>query len=273
MVTAFPSDFYIEFNGTILNTKAYNVDSFLPGTPAKRGENLSIPFLDGKRFVEKRFDERVITLNMWVRGVDTSGKVPAGKTPKQVLEENVETLKALFASPIGQVSFKYMMKDGTTYRKAMVEVANVIEFERMGSTAKFSVDLVLADPFFYAESYTSDKKNLTVTPYSWTHNNPGSAIAKKMEIILTGSLQEPKIENTTAGVWLQYNGTIASGETVTIDTKNFTIMKGTENMIAGMTHYGSQEWFMLYSGANSMKVTCNGTPDGSVELKYYAPYF
>ena len=270
-----PSDCYYEINGTVLNTLAYNIETFPESIPARRGENLGIPFLDGKRFVKKHFEERTVTLNMWVRGRDADGNPVPGKTERQVLEENTETLKKLFGAPRGQAAFRYKLKDGSTWRKALAEVVNVISFnkEMSGTVARFSVDLLLADPYFYAESYTTDTKPISATPTEWTHNNPGSAPAKKMLITFSGSLAAPKLENVSAGVWIQYNATIGSGETVIFDLENYTITKGSTNMISVLKHQGDPAWFLLDPGNNSLKVTCDEAPSGSVEIKYYAPYF
>jgi phage-related protein len=270
-----PADCYYEFNGTVLNTLAYNIETYPESLPARRGDNLEIPFLDGRRFVQKHFEQRVITLNMWVRGRDTDGNPVAGKSERRALEENTETLKRLFGAPRAQVPFRYKLKDGATYRKALVEIVNVVEFakEMSGGVARFSVDLLLADPFFYAESYTTDTQSITATPTEWIHTNPGTAPAKKMTIKFSGSLVNPKLENVSAGIWVQYNATIAGGETVTIDTENFTVLKGSTNMISVLKHQGDPAWFLLDPGGNLLKVTCDSAPSGSVEIKYYAPYF
>ena len=274
-MSVIPADCYYEFNGTVLNTMAYNIETYPEIVPPRRGENLGVPFLDGRRFVQKHFEQRTIPLNMWVRDKNVDGNPVPGKTEKQVLEENTSALKQLFGAPRGQVSFRYKLRDGATWRKAMVEVVNIITFDKIaaGLAAKFSVDLLLADPFFYAETYTTDPETLTVTPHEWTHNNPGTAPAKKMLITFSGSLAAPKLENVSTGVWVQYNTTIAGGETVVIDTENFTVMKGATNMISVLKHQGDPAWFLLDPGNSNMKVTCDETPSGSVEIKYYAPYF
>jgi hypothetical protein len=274
-MATFPADLQYEFNGTVLNTMAYNIETYPESVPARRGENLSVPFLDGRRFVQKHFEQRTISLNMWVRDRDVDGNPVPGKTERQVLEENTTALKKLFGAPRGQVAFRYKLRDGTTWHKAMVEVVNIITFEKItgGLAAKFSVDLFLADPFFYAEAYTTDAKALTATPTEWTHANPGTAVAKKILITLAGSLNTPKLENVSAGVWIMYNGVIGGGETVIIDTTNFTVYKGATNMISVLKHQGDPAWFLLDPGNSSLKVTCGEVPTGNIEIKYYAPYF
>ena len=58
---------YWTVDGTDLNTLAYNVESKASrlNVPPVRGENVLIPYRDGRAWQPKRPDERLITLSMW----------------------------------------------------------------------------------------------------------------------------------------------------------------------------------------------------------------
>lgn len=265
----------ILINGVSLVSKRWNVTSIPEGIPAKRGENISIPYLDGRRFVKKNYDERRETLNMYVLPFDESGNVPSEKTLSEQLEENVEYLKRLFGSSINLLEYRKKMMDGT-WRKAYAEVSSVIQFERKTETSRyriFSVELLFPDPFFYDEAATAETFNPNLSTFSCTHNNKGIAMAKKMKIELTGGLINPKLINETTGVWFQINQSITAGTTVTLDTEKFEITDNLgNNLIHTIIHSGDPIWMIIASGDNSLKVICDSTPNGAITFKYNAHY-
>jgi hypothetical protein len=265
----------LQFGGVSLIDQRWGI-TFIPDTiPARRGENIVVPYLDGARFVKKNYDQRTETINMWVTPYDQTGVIPSGKTPKQQLEENMDYLKSLFGSPVGLVAYRKQMDNGS-WRTANVEVSNAIEFTKPDDFSihrVFSVELRFPDPFFYAEIATSD----TITPnsaaYSITHINPGTAVAKKLLIFNNGGLVNPKIENLDLGVWAKINSSIASGAIVTVDTGGFAVTDSNGNdLIQTFAHSGDPAWMLLKPGVNNMKLTCDETPTGNISLQYFAPY-
>ena len=266
----------ILINGISLVSKRWNITLIPESIPAKRGENVSVPYLDGRRFVKKNYDERREILNMYVLPFDESGMVPAGKTIRQQLEENIEYLKWLFGSSGRLLEYRKKMIDDT-WRKAYVEVTSVIQFDRKteGSNYRiFSVELLFPEPFFYDETETSDIVSPDQSTYSFVHNNKGTAMAKKMSIELSGGLINPKIINETMGVWFQVNQSITAGTTVTLDTEKFEVTDNNgNNLIHTIIHSGDPIWMIFASGDKSLKVICDSTPNGTITFKYNAHYF
>ena len=264
------------FNGVSLNTPAWSVATELSkgiGAPAKRGSNLKVPYAFGERYRTKMFEPRVVSLPMAVRGIDkTTGLIPAGKTEKEQLFENIDYLSGVFTTRT-QAALRRTWPDGTTIREAQAEVVSELSIPpRVPLLTKFIVDFYLADPFFYGLTQTNQLTTVDSNPETWTHTNPGTAPAIKMTITLTGPLTAPKLENLSNGVWIQYNGAIGNGETVVINTTAFTMMKGAMNMISALRHQGSPFWFILERGSNSLKATCDSAPSGSLRIQYYPAY-
>ena len=59
------------FKGVDLCTKAWyveNVDGL--GPPGFRGEDLTLPYRYGTKYIKKKYNSKSIILNMWVAGVD-----------------------------------------------------------------------------------------------------------------------------------------------------------------------------------------------------------
>jgi len=264
------------FNSVSLNTLAWSVATEVSkgiGVPAKRGSNLKVPYAYGERYRAKMFDPRVISLPMAMRGVDkTTGLIPPGKTEKDQLFENIDYLSGVFTTRT-QAALRRTWPDGTTIREAQAEVISELDIPpTVPLLTKFVVDFYLADPFFYGLTQKDEPTAIGATPKTWTHTNPGTAPAVKMTITLTGPLSAPKLENLSNGVWLQYNGAIGAGESVVINTAAFTMTKGATNMISALRHQGSPLWMILERGSNSMKVTCDAAPSGSVRMQYYPAY-
>jgi len=262
------------FDSEPLQTKAwgiYEVSDGL-GTPGFRNENIQIPYQDGKRWIKKRYSDRVLTFLMWVRSVDPStGAIPSGKTLNQVLSENIDRLSQLFGSP-GQHILAKEMPDGTT-REAAVEILRPVKFSRKThGLTKFALEISMADPFFYGTELYSDQQLILLPTFAWVHTNPGTAPATKISLVLTGPLESPKLECLETGTWVQYQGNIALGETVTIDVSDFTCEKDGLNMISAVKHAGDANWLMLSAGDNHLILTSSVT-GGSCQILYYPAYF
>lgn len=262
------------YNGVELNTKAWNVINIAEGigTPGYRGNNIQIPFQHGKRWIKKRFNEREIMLPMWVKGLDPlTGKIPDGKSLATTLDENIDYLTSVFGKE-GQHVLRRTLYDGTI-REASAEVYSPVTFiKKLPGYAVFSVEFLLVDPFFYSIYKDVKTKSISSTSVEWTYNNSGTAPVTNAVITLNGPLVSPKIENLNNNVWLQYHGNISTGESVVIDTGDFTCIKGSRNMIAAIKHGGDAYWMILESGVNSLKITTD-TTGGTAKIEYYPAYF
>jgi phage-related protein len=258
------------WDGVELNTAAWWVAEVPEGigTPALRGSNIKMPLSHGSKYVPKRYDERTILMPMYVLPKSTAG-VYGGI---EQLDTNIDYLSGLFGRR-GQKVLKRIMADGTE-RTATAEIMQSISFNRSNPGAvKFAVEFLLTDPFFYGTTATTETIEVDGTE-TWTHSNPGTAPNMKAEITFTGPLTSPKILNNTTGVWVQYNGTINTGDTVIIDCANFTCMLEGETALTSFRHGGDMNWFPIEPGDNNMVLTCTGSSAGSAaSISYYPAYF
>lgn len=262
------------FGGVNLNTKAWSVIEVPEGigTPGLRGSNLQVPFQNGKRWIKKRYDERVVMLPMWVRGVDPlTGKVPSDQSETETLYDNIDYLSSVFGKR-GQHILKRTLPDGTV-REAIAEIYRPVSFaKKQAGFAKFAVEFLLADPFFYALENTQDTQAIDSTSYEWSHSNSGTAPVTNAIITLTGPLDSPKLECFDSGLWFQYQGIIGDGESVVINTRDFSCEKGNSNMLSAIRHGGDAYWLILEAGYNQLRLT-NGATGGNIKIEYYPAYF
>ena len=230
------------------------------GIPKFRGKDLQVPFQHGNRWLKKRFDSRKVVLSMWIKGTDRAD-----------LDDNIDVFLKAIGKP-GLHTLNRTLRSGET-RLAQAEVCSEIHFVRKNpGYAKFALELELPDPFFYATDQATEAKAVVSSPITWTHLNTGSAPATNMVITLEGPLSNPVLRNKNSGIWIQYVGTILSGESVILDAKYYTCLQGDQNMISIVKHGGDAFWMILDAGDNSMELETE-TIGGSISIAYYPAFY
>ena len=251
------------FNGISLSARGkWDVENVIEGIgiPKFRGNDLSVPFQHGNRWIKKRFDSRKVVLSMWIKGTDRAD-----------LDDHIDAFLTAIGNP-GLHTLSRTLRSGET-RQAQAELCAEIHFVRKNpGYAKFALELELADPFFYGTGKATDVKTVVSSPITWTHVNAGTAPTTSMVITLEGPLSNPVLKNSSTGVWIQYVGTILSGESVVLDTKHYTCLQGEDNMISIVKHGGDAYWMILDAGNNNLELETD-VIGGRVTIEYYPAYF
>lgn len=242
--------------GLTLNTYAFNI-STLGGTrlspPPLRGSDLEVPYRHGQVALPRYVGPQTITLGMWVQGTQRDGSAP----------------------PIGTSNYLQFIKNFRTLRKALWSVNEYDltktfynnDLELVTATAKarfagglqpsmqgrahgtFTVDLLLANPFFYAPVKTH---NATVGASSV--ELAGDFSTTNIEIVFSGAAT---IKNLTNDVSITTTGAC------TVQVMDGIVSSGVQ-----VTHSGSPQLFVLNDGVNSLQVT-----GASATIKYREAYF
>ncbi len=230
------------------------------GLPKYRGNDIQVPFYDGKRWIKKRFDSRRLILAMWIKGKD-----------KRDLDQNIDSfLKVVGMS--GTHTLQRVMRNGEI-RTAQAELISGINFVvKNPGYAKFALELELSDPFFYGSDLITDEYVITDINQTIVIENPGTAPITKVKITLNGPMDSPKITNAENKIWLQYQRSISSGESIIINTNDYSCLKDGDNYISALAHGGDPRWLILESGNNQLEIEA-GTTDGSIAFEYYPAYF
>jgi hypothetical protein len=257
-----------EYNGVDLRTFAYDVRALgaPEQVPGRRGENVIVSGRTGRLYVPKMLDQRRLTLGMWVDARPPGG----GERSAGQLWSNLDNLKKLFATD-GQGILKHTA--GGTTRWARVEVANTVEFEPGGPYHyNFLVEFIFADPFWYAESpVIIGPRGISFTPYNIGVNNPGTYKAEKVVITVTGEMTNPRF--TVGQIWVQYNGTVAGGETLIIDGGDWKAEKNGVDATKDISHDGAIRWLELPVGISTLTVTGTvGSPTPTVKVEFTPVY-
>jgi hypothetical protein len=275
------SDEYWELNGTSLNQYCWAIKT-LGGSrlavPKLRGDNTLFPFRDGRAFRSKNADSRVITLAMWVAGIDPATNQPHTSRQKVQFNDNWKALQRLFWSPDEQLVLTRRWWENSTTpvlrtATALCELAGTMDPTMTGRTrADFAVDLLLSDPYFYGPEISS---NLATTGTT-TVVNPGDiSVWSTINITLNGELVSPVITNQSIepNVWMQVN-TAVIADPVTVDVGNFTVINSFDdsNLTGTVKHSGFRAWMKLEPGNNVLKLTSTGNSTGNAVLKFKPAY-
>ena len=243
------TDLYWSVDGVSLNTHAQNIESLVPlmAPPEMRGEELIIPYAPGEQWVQKVVGSRILPLGMWVVG-DT----------RDEFDDNWAALVKLLWRPGQQFNLtKRFRRGGVTYSAtAKAEFVSGLAPTMIGRRgAKFTVDLKLADPYFYDEVATV----FTLTSNRANYTLPGDAATHNIEIVVDGPRGPLDFINWTTGDDMILNRTTTSVELVRVFPKTWQATRypdagGSFDITSVITHSGgSPLWFSMAPGVNDIQ--------------------
>lgn len=252
----------VTVDGFVLNTYAFNI-STLTGrltTPDLRTKNVEIPGRHGTlRVRNKKFQEGLCTLTMWVKGALPDGSVPTQKIARRLFYENVDMLMQIFTRRTGLLNIQQVMPDGSV-RQCFAEVLAVVDPQSTAANplAKFNVALTVPSVFWSdleSVTYTSPagltvSETLTLDPFV-------GATAPMEDLVwtVTGQCSQFKIQVLENGspleidCWTEYNAAVASGVTLSLDSSDWTVSASSGSpTVANVSHSGSAFWLSLPPG-------------------------
>jgi hypothetical protein len=260
------------FNGTPLQDQygSWNITTLGGsrfGVPTYRGQNVQVPYRAGQSWLGKYPDQRTITLTMWTDGQGSSSLDAAtypASDQRLAFNNNLQSIRQLFftrgaaGSAQGQLQRNWYLTQGTNKlvtSTAMAEIAGSMDLTMNGRTnAAFSVDLLLADPYFYGALQTVAVTTTTVVT-TLGEGIVGEGFPSSVAAFTVALSAPATVSNATAG---GVSFTVSSGPSfpVTVDVLNNTVTdSGGNNVCANFSHAGSRLWMALLPGANSIHTT------------------
>lgn len=210
-------------------------DAVLPGT------NGVVPGL-------MTHDVRDFALSMWVIGADSSGNVPTNGTQLALYEQNLDNLLALFGQRHKLVDLSMVMGDGTTrHTRARVSQAFAPNERLDGAVplAKFTVVFDLVDVFWADADNVTESRSFTTNTTVWASNFYGTtAPIEDAVVTITGPISNPGITCPATGAYVQYNGSLAAGDSLVIDCSKWSVKKNGTS-VAGSTTSTSPDGRLL----------------------------
>jgi len=109
-------------------------------------------------------------------------------------------------------------------------------------------------------SFWEDENNVTATV--GVGNNQAlaqfataTAPLNELEFDIAGPATNPRITDPETGAWVQFNGALASGETMTLKNADMTVTGPTGVGLGNMTHSGDPKWLTLYPSPTGVLVS------------------
>lgn len=245
-------------------------------TPAKRGKDLIVPGVHGELALrDKRYGAANLVLKLWVRGVNPDGTVPATDAAARLaFHANLRALIELFAVE-DQVRLRHRLSDGTV-REIAGEVTDVIDPKLSGrgryTLGQFNVALYCQYPFWRDLDDTASTVS-SATGASTLGEFAGTSAQIEDLVLVFGPQSNPKLEQTSTGVWVSLDRVIGGGQTVVVDTGQWLVY-GTGGVSGGLyedlrySGPGTTRWFALKPepGGGPPIVTLTETGLGSGEV-------
>lgn len=279
---------YWDVDGVSLQTYAWDINSLgsrIAAIPL-RGDNVKIPYAAGEVWVPKVPDSRTITLDMWVLGGDRNGAI----LDEDTFQQNWESLRALLWQPDRQLALTkrwYTWVPGVAPEdppvKTMLTATGYAEFKQglnpavfSKRAAKFTVDLFMADPFFYGPVVELDR--ITMASPDLTFDVPGDWATPAIDVQYTGPLAAPRLTVTsrTPNVWMNYAGAILDSETADIDCNSYRAVYhsggGDVKTSGHVTHSGSNRWLEFRPGETTLHLSAQ-TGTGFADVSYQPVWF
>lgn len=258
----------LTINGVPLDTYAYLVTdvSGLMVTPARRGENVVVPGRHGRiRSVSKKFDSVDGVLPMWVNGALPDGSIPVDSDDRREwFKRRDELLRLLYADPL---ILKFTRPDGHAVN-VTAEVVESVAFERMAMQPEAQVNVALTFNEFWqdADSVSTTVAGPTGTPEALTEFEGATAPMSDLLITVFGPCNNPML--THGDRWVKYNGVIAAGRQLVLNTEIWKPSSGTGAIWTPdlrLVEYGEAGagWFELDPTTSPFNVVFSHTGGGS----------
>lgn len=270
---------YWDIDGIPLNSYCWNIKTYggsRQSLPNLRGENKLVPMRPGRRFVPKIADSKVITMAMWVAGVDPDTGRPS--TYDQIIQwnDNWDMLRRMLWTPGKEVAltkrwWRNVSSPELAQATAAGQIAGNIEPTMTGrSRADFAIDFLLADPFFYGNEISVPVP--TNMPFTVTNPGDSQAMHEAFTIEFSGDLVNPTLINQTNGVWMKINSLIPVDTNVMVNVGTFNATRSADgtSMAGSMTQGGSRYWMVLEPGNNELLLQATGS--GAATITFRPPY-
>lgn len=247
-------------DGVSINQLAYDLTVIPESAPARRGDNLQVARRSGRRNRRKPYDERVQSFVMEVTDTDPLGR-------SRSIEANLDELKRIwFGDGEVEVVRRLTLPDGRfSTRTGHGEVVDAleVEIERTMTFGRLTVDLLMADPFWYEPTNILAGKSGEFSVFS-----PGTVRHHNAIVRIHGPATNPVVlDNHTSGSQVTYADSISDGDWVELDSDLFTA-KDDEgaNVVGGVVR--SDVFFVeLVPGLNRFELS-----SGSCDLSFRPAY-
>lgn len=284
----------------VLNHYAYNI-STMNGTSALApviGDNAQRTNRHGRRWRPKVVDQRPLSFSMWVRGSYQDDRYAMPPDQRQQFVANWEQLKAIFGVYDRQllVTRRLDLPTGLLLQTCTAEMAGNMDPTMQGdASATFSVDLIMADPFWYG----TPGSTAPIQPFwvaggrtyprtydlSYGPNYGGTGLGGALNAGMVATPPKVTLNGKWVGPIVLQTNTLGQKVTlnpdVTLGANDVTVVDFDERSVTlnGQSRYywmdRSSKWWQLLPGLNQVFVRDGsiGVPTGTAVVSWPTRYW
>lgn len=254
------------------NVPGVNVSGSGSGTSGGTNGLFQMAQQHGEFWYPQYYTAATKLLTMFVSSNDPSTGAPATSVDqgRQNFDKNLDTLTRIFGRRRQLLNVVRNMSDGSS-RLALCSVMSTIEPQLIPITsAQITVELTIPDGFWRDATDTTLATLAAAFSGRVTALDAATAPMNDMEFDIVGPVTNPRITDNESGHWVQYNGTVASGNTLKMFNTTMSISGvGFSPALANMQHAGDANWLTLYPTAvGGVNITFGGSATtGATQLQ------
>lgn len=190
---------------------------------------------------------KLLTMHVSSNNGSTGAAPTSVDQARQNFDANLDFLSMLFARRRNLSNLVKTMSNGTS-RLGLVTVDSVIEPTLVPITdALLTVELTFPYAFWQDATDTTLATLAAAFTGVVTGMAASTAPVNDAKFVITGPITNPRITDNESGHWVQYTGTVAAGNTLSIINTTMNITgTGFTPTLANMVHSGDTNWLTLY---------------------------
>lgn len=263
MVTT--SDAPITVDGVRLDTLAWNIQKITRATASRRSADVTVPGGDGSfPSLNDPLEPATFGLDMFVKGTNADGQVPAGSTSRRTFRDNLDELVHLFGKRHALVEVTDTLATGNV-RRCLAKVTDAItpELNEPGSAGTFTVAMTI--PAGVWED---------VATQDWTSGAIANGVAQEVTtlagaterntdavLLVTGPITNPRVTDPATGAYVQLNQALSATQFWRVNLGTWATMYGASLGLGSADTTGSEGApHTIYGGARGVVSFCTLQP-------------
>lgn len=242
-------------DGYDISNYAFNVSKVSLAVPELRGDHTTLPQRSGivPRF-NRSYDAGELALSMWIIGAEVDGSIPKTRSARRALfERNLETLLTLFHHQSNFITLykQNISPDGsdsveTRWARAVITGSTSMETMAARQRAEITFTFKLIDAHWSVSTPIVESSIASATlPQTITLTGMGSAPVEDALVTITGPITNPTVSCYDSGTTVSYAGTVATGQTLVLDSGQWKANIASTNVTGSISNTGHARWIYI----------------------------
>lgn len=222
----------ISVDGVRLDTLAWNVEKISRATAGRRSGDYDIPGVDGVvPSLNDALEPASFGLDMWLRGTDADGLVPAAGS-MTTLRQNLDELLHLFGQRHKLLDLREQVDAIGTQRRTWAKVADSIapDIDAPGSSGRFTVALTIPSGQWEDVAAIQWSALAPVVAAEVTGLQGSTERINDAVVLVLGPATNPRVTDPATGMWVELQQALPGGQVWRFNSATWASRQG-----AGLT--------------------------------------